>query len=543
VKRLTRVAALLFLAALASCSARSAETRDTEMVICGWIAGPDSLNPLTTVSSAGRMVEDEIFTPLIDIAPNQLPRWQTSLAKRVEITDGGKRYTLHLRPAVWSDGKPLTASDVVFTIKLNNNHAILENLGSDLALMRSVRATGAHTVEVRLLQPSPPFLTNALAQIYPLPQHILGKYAPESDAEAKYINNDASFSQNPVVSGPWRVLRNVRDAYLILERNPRYWGPQPHLARIAFRVYPQQDSLYAAVDANELDITDIPPNLWRIHNRLRGNHKTVNWPWNVTFYLLPNFQNQQVPFLRERAVRQAMMYAIDRKFIISGILSGQADQLDGPIPHFSPYYDPKITKYTYDPKRARELLDSAGWHLAGNVREKNGARLRITLKTGGATDAVASNIAELIQANLRAVGIDCVLQNEEIGTFFEDINKSNFQIALRGKILNPYPDDYFLFDSTQTKKNGGRNVGFYANPAADRAIEAARTAPSPEQARRELNAWQEIAARDLPAIFLYSNRLAAIVPSDLTGFELTPNAPAALPMGLEFWRRESTKNP
>lgn len=539
-KPLLRCTALLLAAVLASCSARSAETRDPDMVICGWIAGPDSLNPLTTVGSAGKMIEDEIFTPLIAIGADQLPRWRTSLAKRVDITDKGTRYTLHLRPARWSDGRPLTARDVVFTIELSNNHAVLESLGSDFALMTSVRAVNAQTVEVRLSRPSPPFLVNALGQILPLPEHILGKYPASSEAEAKFVNADATFSQNPIVSGPWRVLRNVRDAYMILERNPSYWGAQPFLQRVAFRVYPQQDSLYAAVDANEIDVTDIPPNLWRLHTRLKGSHKAVNWPWNVTFYLLPNFNNAQAPFLRDVAVRRAMMYAIDRKFIIEGIMSGQADQLDGPIPRFSPYYDKNILTYSYAPKRARAALDAAGWRLVGNVREKNGVKLRVTLKTGGATDAVAGNIAELIQANLRAVGIDCVLQNEEISTFFEDVNKSNFQLALRGKILNPYPDDYYLFDSTQTKKNGGRNVGFYANPKADRAIEAARTATSPEQARKDLNAWQQIAAQDLPAIFLYSNRLGAVVPADMTGFELTPNAPAALPMGLEFWRRTGT---
>ncbi|MBV9271263.1 MAG: peptide ABC transporter substrate-binding protein [Candidatus Eremiobacteraeota bacterium] len=540
--RLLRLSALMLTAVLASCSARGAETRDPDMVICGWIAGPDSLNPLTTIGSTGKMIQDSIFTPLVAIAPNQLPRWETSLAKRIDITDSGKRYVIHLRRAQWSDGKPLTARDVVFTIKLSNNHAVLQPLTSDFGLMTSVRMLDPYTVEIRLSRPSPPFLTNALGQILPLPEHILGKYPADSEEQAKFINTDAAFSRDPVVSGPWRVLHQVPDSYLVLERNPRYWGPQPYIPRIAFRVYPQQDSLYAALDANEIDVTDIPPNLWRIHGRLRGNHKAVNWPWNVTFYLLPNFRHPQAPFLHELAVRQAMMHAIDRKFIIDGIMSGQADLLDGPIPRFSPHYDKSIFKYTYDPKRARELLEAAGWHLSGNAREKNGVRLRITLKTGGATDAVASNIAELIQANLRAIGIDCILQNEEISTFFADVNKSNFQLALRGKILNPYPDDYYLFDSSQTKQNGGRNAGFYANPAADRAIEAARTAATPEEARKALNDWQEIAARDLPAIFLYSNRLGALVPADMTGFELNPNAPAALPMGLEFWRRTG-RNP
>ncbi|GAC1503562.1 MAG: hypothetical protein NVS1B14_09000 [Vulcanimicrobiaceae bacterium] len=175
--------------------------------------------------------------------------------------------------------------------------------------------------------------------------------------------------------------------------------------------------------------------------------------------LLPNFADPSVPFLHERRVRQAMLYAIDRPFIIRGIMSGQADLLNGPLPSFSPYYDRAVRKYTYDPARAAAVLDAAGWHLQGKVREKNGRPLRFVLKTGGATDAVAGNIAELVQANLRAVGIDCELENEEIATFFSDLHNQRFSIALRGRILGAYPDDYPYYDSHQTRAKGGYNIG------------------------------------------------------------------------------------
>ncbi|HEY8298482.1 MAG TPA: ABC transporter substrate-binding protein, partial [Candidatus Baltobacteraceae bacterium] len=254
------------------------------------------------------------------------------------------------------------------------------------------------------------------------------------------------------------------------------------------------------------------------------------------FVLLPNFHAATAPFLRERAVRQAMLYAINRPFIIKGIMSGEADQLNGPIPTFSPYYNSREPMYPFDPARARAVLDAAGWKLHNGVRMKNGVALRFALKTGGATDAVASNIAELVQADLRAVGIDCQLDNEELQTFFADIHASKFDVALRGVILPPYPDDYKDYDSAQTVAHGGYNLGFYSNPQIDRAIDAARTAPNPQQARADLNRYQQLAATDLPALYLYSNRLGAIVPSRMTGLELTPVAPAALPMGLQFWR-------
>ncbi len=287
-----------------------------------------------------------------------------------------------------------------------------------------------------------------------------------------------------------------------------------------------------------MDVTDIAPNLWRVHKRLRGNHRAVSWPWNVAFVLLPNFSAPSAPFLRDRRVRQAMLYAINRPFIISGIMSGEADLLSGPIPSFSPYYNRNVPQYPFDPARARAILEAAGWKLHDGVRSKHGVVLRFTIKTGGATDAVASNIAELVQANLRSIGIDCQLDNEELQTFFDDIHHSKFEVALRGTILQAHPDDYKDYYSTQTVAQGGYNLGVYANPQIDRAIQAARTARSPQQARAALNRYQVLAATDLPALYLYSNRLGAIVPSGMTGFDLTPLAPAALPMGLQFWHRQ-----
>jgi peptide/nickel transport system substrate-binding protein len=522
----------------AACGARASETRDPDMVVTAWIAGPDSFNPLTAIGSAAKMMADEIYSPLVDLGPNLLPRWSTSLAYRVDISEGGTRYVLHLRRnAHWSDGAPLEANDVVFSLLLGDNAGLIEGNSGDFGLMipASVRALDAHTVELRLRKPSPPFLTNALGETLPLPKHLLGRFSPLSDAEARFVNTDVAFNQHPVTSGPWLIARSVPDAYVIIERNPKYWGRPARLPRLAFRVYPQQDSLYAAVDAGEVDVTDIPPNLWRVHTRLRGDHRFVNWPWNVTFLLLPNYRDPAIAWMHDPRVKQAMMYALNRRFIVNGIMSGQADVLNGPVPSFSPYYNRAIRRYDYDPARAAALLDAAGWRLREGVRTKNGVVMRLTIKNGGATDAVANNVAELIQANLKAVGINCTLESEEIQTFFEDLHASRFQVALRGIILPPYPDDFKYYDSSQTRAAGGYNYGYYSNSEIDRAIEQARTAAGPRAARAALNRYQELASQDLPVIYLYSNRLGAVVPAEMSGYDLNPTAPAALPMGLQFW--------
>jgi peptide/nickel transport system substrate-binding protein len=482
------------------------------------------------------MIEDQIFAPLVDLDARMQPRWSNSLATRIEIADRGTRYLLHLRPARWSDGTSLDARDVAFTLLLQANPSVISGYGSDFALMTSARALDARTVEIRLSHASPPFLLDALGETLPLPEHLLAKFAPGSKAEADFVNTDASFAQHPVVSGPYRIAVHVPDSYLILERNPAYWGAPAYLARVAYRVYPQQDSLYAAIDAGEADVTNIPPALWRVHDRLRGDHRVVTWPWNVRFQLLMNFADSRTAFFREKTVRRAMLTAIDRDFIVNGILAGQANVLDGPLPSFSPYFNRRLPHVAYSPAAAAALLDANGWHLRGGVREKNGVALRFTLKTGGATDAVASNISELIQANLKAVGIDCILQNEELQTFFQDVNNSKFQMALQGRILGPYPDDYIYFGSGQTHANGGNNYGSYDSPTVNRWIVAARTASNDAAARAALDRYQAAIADDPPALWLYSNRLAAVIPARLTGYDLSPRAAAALPQGVQFWR-------
>ncbi len=535
-----RALALIVACALVGCGAREAETRNPNVVMCAWIGGPDGFNPLVTVSSSATMIEDLIYTPLVDMvtSPTLLPHWSTSLAYRVDIGDAGTRYVLRLRRGVrWSDGAALTAKDVVFAVELGRNRLLPRSNAADFELMRSVRALDAHTVEIRLSKPSPPFLANALGETFALPEHVLDRYPPQSEREAKFVIGDAAFSQHPIISGPWRIVRNVPDSSLIIAPNPLYWGPKPALDEIAFRVYPEQDSLYAAVDAGEIDVTGIPPNLWRVHGRLRGDHRFVTWPWNVAFALVPNYRDPTIAWIADPAIKRAMLYALDRRFITDGIMSGQADLLNGPLPTFSPYYNKRVKTYAYDPAEAQRLLGADGWKMRGGVRMKNGHALRITLKTEGATDAVGSNVAELVQANLRAVGIDCVLENEELQTFFSDELSSNFQLALRGVILLPYPDDYKYFHSTQTRANGGFNEGFYGNPQVDRVLESARTAASPRIARSELDRYQMLASEDLPELYLYSVRLGAVVPKNLKGLALTPLAPAALPMGLQFWRR------
>jgi len=525
---------------LVGCGARNAETRDPNVVVCAWIGGPDGFDPLVTVSSSAVMIDNLIYTPLVDMetTPNMLPHWPTSLAYRVDIGDAGTRYLLRLRRGVrWSDGTALTAKDVVFAVKLGRNRLLPRSFAGDFTLMRSVRAVDADTVEIRLSEPSPPFLENALGETSALPEHVLGRYPPESEQEAKFVIGDTAFSQHPTTSGPWRILRNVLESSLVIGPNPLYWGPKPKLDAIAFRVYPEQDSLYAAVDAGEIDVTGIPPNLWRVHGRLRGDHRFVTWPWNVAFALVPNYRDPAASWIANPALKRAMMYALDRRFITGGIMSGQADILNGPLPTFSPYYNQRLRTYAYDPAKARRLLDAAGWRVRGGVRMKDGRALRITLKTEGATDAVGSDVAELVQANLRAVGIDCVLENEELQTFFSDELASNFQLSLRGVILSPYPDDYKYFHSTQIRANGGFNEGFYGNPQIDRALENARTAASPRIARAALDRYQRLASENLPELYLYSVRLGAVVPKNLSGLSLTPLAPAALPMGLQFWQR------
>lgn len=326
------------------------------------------------------------------------------------LSADGKVITLSLREdLVWSDGTPLTAEDFVFTYQMYMNPSNTVASQNPYDKMESVEAKDAHTVVITFKEPYAAWL----GQLYKglMPKHIL---QPEFDAKGSI--NEADWNHNPTVGcGPY-VLENWESgSYASFVTNQKYWGAKPKIDKIFIRFVPDDASQVAALTAGEGDLgtfisnSDIPA-LEEKGIQIINSHSG----YNEGLYF--NMGESGHPALKDVKVRQAMAYAIDRDSLVKDLLLGRtavaASDWDN-----TPYVDPSIKPYPFDPEKAKQLLDEAGWVPgADGIREKDGVKL--VLKYGSTTREIRKDTQAVVQNNLKDVGIGVELLNADSDQFF-----------------------------------------------------------------------------------------------------------------------------
>jgi peptide/nickel transport system substrate-binding protein len=425
---------------------------------------------------------------------------EADLARSWEVTPDGLMYTFHLRPNVyWHDGTPLTADDVVFTISLLQDPAFPgpPELGSDL--WRAVTVEKVDRYTVRLTLPGPyayaPFLDYTTFGI--LPAHLL------NGVRAADLPN-AEFNLSPVGSGPFRLaemnIENGTITSLVLEQFPRYYGSSPYLDRIQFRFYPSSQVLLDAYEAGEVEgvaripVADLPrarafPTL-NLYSAQRAEYGIV----------FLNLARPDLPFFQEQEVRQALLYALDRQQIIDRALNGQALVAHSPLIPGTWAYKEDIQHYEYDPARAQELLDEAGWTLprgGDGVRRKGDQRLAFTLLTSSEPERTA--VAQMLAEQWAAVGITVtVAPTADVHAALES---HHFDALLIHLSLPGDPDPYPFWHETQVE--GGQNYAGFKHRRISEIAEQARITVNREQRLQLYYEFQDIFAEEVPALLLY----------------------------------------
>jgi ABC-type transport system substrate-binding protein len=301
-------------------------------------------------------------------------------------------------------------------------------------------------------------------------------------------------SSHPIGSGPFRFVSAEQDKEVVIERNDDYWGEKPRLQRIRFAVVPdtttralelRKGSADAAISALTGDLVLAltgEPNL----EVLRG-------PGTVLSYLAFNMRD---PILKDRRVRQAIAYAIDRRPMIHYLLRDFARPAYSLLPPESWAYDGKVPHYDHSVELARQLLEQAGYP------EQNGVRFHLTMKTG--TEESTRLLAAVLQQELREVGIALDIRSFEFATFFSDVTRGAYQVhSLRWVGGNEDPDIFeYVFHSDKFSPHGA-NRTYYANPRVDVLIDQARRELD-QNARKAIYAEiQQILAEELPYIDLW----------------------------------------
>jgi peptide/nickel transport system substrate-binding protein len=326
----------------------------------------------TLHTTCGHRLDETVLQGLVHV------RWngegvQPMLAERWETTDGGKSFTFHLRRGVrWHDGAPFTARDVVFSLNLYANPRVASIWASKLGAVEGyaafqsgqaqslagVAAIDDFTVRVTLESPRPAWVELNAVALSVFPQHVLGTVPPQE------IRGNR-FWVNRVGTGPfvWRTYQS--DQFVEVARNPDYFMGAPKLERIVYQIYRDISPIVAALERQEVDAMSyegggIPvPELPRLQ---RLAHLTVlpNVNGGLPTYIQFNHANPRFADVR---VRQAVLYAIDRKAIIDTIRGGTGELSNTLFPQAWARAN-DLEPYAYAPDRARQLLRAAGWDSA-----------------------------------------------------------------------------------------------------------------------------------------------------------------------------------
>jgi peptide/nickel transport system substrate-binding protein len=486
------VATILLILLSFSCSHKSAP--DTLVMIIE--SSPTNLDPRVGLDAWSQNIDGLLFDNLV--ARNEHLSVKPGLAERWETPDP-KTYIFHLHENVkFSDGRPLTARDVKWSYDSLIQGKIRSAKGATYRSVDNIEARDDSTVIFHLKEPWAALLWNLAAP-------GMGVVPYGSGAEV---------AQHPIGSGPFQFVSAEQDKEVFLERNDNYWGGKAKLARIRFVVVPDTTTraLELRKGSADLEINALSPDM-EVALEREPRLNIIRHPGTRLGYMAFNLRD---PILKDVRVRQAIAYAINRQPLIHYLMRDSARLAASVLPPESWAYDPDVRQYPYDPAKARQLLDSAGYRAA------NGVRFHLTMKTS--TEESSRAMAAVFQQQLRDVGIALDIRSFEAATFFSDVTHGEFQVySLRWLGANEDPDIFeYAFDSARIIPKGA-NRQYYSNPCVDTLIAKASTEPDQNARKRDYAEIQQILAEDLPYIDLWYFDNVMVHSKRVHGLELNPS--------------------
>ncbi len=306
------------------------------------------------------------------------------------------------------------------------------------------------------------------------------------------------------------------DESIELARNPLYYDGPPKVPRLLFRTIPEDTVRLLELEKGTIDLilNALPPDSL---DRIRRNPSLSVATAPGTNYVYLGF-NLTDPVFKERRVRKAFAYAIDRPAIIKNILQGLAEPATGLLSPTNWAYDGRVRRYDYDPAEARRLLDEAGYRDPDGEGPK--IRFKVVHKTS--QNDLARRVAEVLQEQLARVGVGVDIRTYEWATFYSDIKSGNFQMFTLSWVGVFEPDMFYYLFHSESVPPEGANRGRYSNRELDRLVEEGRRTTDPQRRREIYGRAQEILAEDLPYVPLWYTMNVLAARRGVTGFRLTP---------------------
>jgi len=461
-----------FVLPIIACSSKP--DRDTLVMIIE--SSPANLDPRVGTDGQSERIYELLFDALL--TRDDHLNVQSGLAERWEIPNP-LTYVFHLHPGVkFHDGRALTSRDVKWTFESLLSGKIRSPKASTYRFVDHVDAPDDTTTVFHLKEPFAALLWN-------LSGGAIG-IVPDGSGD--------EISRKPIGSGPFRFVSAEADKEVIVERNPDYWGAKAHVEHVRFNVVP--DPTTRALELRK-GSADVAVNAMTPDVVLTLEHETklgvLRAPGTVLQYMGFNLRD---PILKDVRVRQALAYAMDRRPILQYLWRGFAQPADSILPVQSWAYTNEVERYPYDPARARQILDDAGY------KPVDGIRFHLVIKTS--TEESTRLIVAVLQQQLRGVGIALDIRTFEFATFYSDVIKGAFQLySLRWIGGNEDPDIFeYAFDSAKFPPQGA-NRGYFSDPRVDDLIAQGRKELDQTKRKAIYLQIQRILAEQLPSLNLW----------------------------------------
>lgn len=460
----------------------------------GVAGNPRYLSPLRCQgdNEVDQVLCEQLFRGLTRI--DKRGRVVPDLAESWTVTDG-TIYTFRLKPdQLWQDGRPVTVDDVLYTISVLQDPEVY-SLPSLASLWRSVEAERVDDLTVRFIlrEPFTPFLDYTSMGL--LPRHVWAGTPPAELATG-------SVTRIPVSNGPMQVAEIFADR-IRLEPNPYYSGNSSYISALELWFYPDHPSLFSAFLAGDIDgiSTILPSDLPAA--TARDDLQLFSSVMPEYVHIIFNLSNPNLPFFQDKLVRQALYYGVDRNRLLEEVVAGQGIVSHSLMLPENWAYNPNIPQYSYDPERAKQMLDQAGWvdSDGDGIRDKDGRQLEFQLTTND--DMTRQVLIERIALDWQAIGVHAVATQASFQELVSDLLvPRHFDAALIGWETPGDPDPYPLWHSSQTE-GGGQNYTGWSNEEADAIMQEARSITDAEKRRELYWRFQEIFAEEVPAVLLY----------------------------------------
>jgi peptide/nickel transport system substrate-binding protein len=475
-----------------------------------------SLDPINVTDGESIRVTHNIFETLFEY-DNDL-KLQPKLAESYKVSDDGLSWTITLKKGIkFQDGTDFNANAVVFNFERWMDPANPYHKGEfpyypflyggfkgdPTHKIEYVKAVDDSTVEFKLVEKTAPFISYLAIPMF-------GIASP--DAIKKYGDK---FYEHPVGTGPFIFDSWTRNDKIVLKANKDYYEKgQPYLDELIFRVIPDNSSRLTALQSGEVDMIDgMNPD---DADTIKGNSalKLIKRPsFNIGYMVL----NTQKPPFDNVKVRQAVNMAIDKKSIVDAFYNGYAEVAKNPIPPVLWGYNKEIKDYEFNVKEAKKLLAEAGY--------PDGFKTELwTMNNPRPYMPQPLKVAEAIQENLKAIGIDAEIKTYEWATYLQKSGNGEHPMGLYGWTGVMADPDNFLFpnlSATNTKKPAS-NRAFYVNEEFTNLLQQARA--TFDQAEREAlyKKAQEIFHKDAPWVTIAHTTPPIALASYVEGFEAHP---------------------